>query len=465
MREDSIIDAKCEVNKGTSAPDTFLSIAGISHDENSWSDIYAYFLSKSRLGRIFLNSLLHIISLKTNRSLKIEEYRVERETVTNQGNRIDLLIKSKSHSIIIENKVHHILNNDLEDYWLSVPGVDNAKTGIILTLSHIITNHPNYINITHNEWISEIRKQLNDKTFNLLNNEKVIFDDFCRNIMKESKELDPEISKHYLKNRDRINELVNEASDIKEWLMRVFNDKKFIHSLNCVTLVHEDYVNSKYRYVMYKLPQTEELVITIFYEYMWNSKPGDARLIFYIQPLGKWFKKAESIEDKINKIVIEEGIEYNYTHTKHYWHCGGVECRFSEDKILDEEYIKKCIEEHIVNPDSKLMKTAKRIAEKLSLIHLPSYSWEDALTYLKQMQANVGGEDFANWLVNQFRFVLYDRTHQIVILEVRDQRTKDRFEKFINEDLMLALKYTFGDNVRCSIICQNIKPIGTDVAN
>lgn len=435
-------------------PTTFLEIAGISHDENSWSDIYAHFLNHKDLGPMFLNSLLFLIRSKTDKKISVDEFRVRREVVTANDNRIDLLITSRSHSIIIENKVRHILNNDLEDYWLSAKGNDSEKTGVVLSLTHILTHHPDFVNITHREWISEVKKQLKEREISLTPHEEFLFNDFCQCIMKESNCHNIETAKCYLKDRERINAYVDAASAAKERLMHMFTDQKFIRSLNDFTLVHDDRTNSRYRYVMYKLPGTNELVITILYEFLWNSAPGDARILFLIEPLGEWFKIAEKMEKDIVRIVKEEGIGYNYAHTRHFWHCGGVECQVDEEHILDEEYIKGCIVDQLLNPESKLMKAARRIAKEIYKIHIPSYSWTEAFNHLQQSQAKRGGEDFANRTLSGLRFVLYDRRNQLVVLEALDKETKTRMEVFAYDDIMEALKQAFGKEVRFSIICQ-----------
>lgn len=439
-------------------PTTFLDIAGISHDENSWSDIYAYFLREPESGHLFLNALLHLITLKTHKELSFADFIVERETATNKQNKIDLLITSTTHSIIIENKVHHILNNDLEDYWLSTKGQDSEKTGVVLTLSCIPVNHPDFVNITHEEWIIEVQKRLNDKQYHLSSQKELIFKDFYQCIMKETKNIDTEISKSYLENREWINNLVDIASETKDWLKRIFTDKQFIHNnLKNFTLVHEDKNNSQHRYAMYKLPGTDELVITILYEFLWNSKPEDARLLFLIEPLGNWFKKAKKIDGEIIDIVKKEGIGYNYHRDKRFWHCGGVECKFTEEQILDKGYIQNCIIEHLVNPESKLMKAARRIAEKLSSTHLPSYSWDDVLQNLKKTSAELPEEDYSNWVVGNCEFLFYDRMNQVVVLEVGDEKAKAQIEKSACRNyLMPALKYAFGESVRCSIICRHL---------
>lgn len=455
--ESNLFDGRLKRLTKVSSSRTFLDIAGISHDENAWSDIYAYFLNpeeKHGLGRLFIDSLLCIIESKINREIDLDDFSVYREVVTDNLNRIDLLIKSKSHAIIIENKIHHILNNNLDDYWLSVPGEDNEKTGIVLSLSHILTNHSDFINITHTEWISEVHKRLNDKHYNLNPKTELFYNDFYQCIMEESKNIDSQNSKLYLENRENINGLLKIATETKERLLRIFTDKKFIRGLNGFSLVHDDRANSRYRYVMYKLPDTDELVITIYYEHLWNSTPGDARLLFFIEPLGNWLKKAEKLGEDIEKIDKEEGIGFKFAHEKYYWHCGGVECRIDENKILDAGFLKECIVQHLVNPESKLMKAAKRIAEKISDTTFPSYSWEDAMKELNRILSNIGGEDYANWELGCIKFIMYDRRNNIVVIEARDAKAKKRIERFLYNDLMSALQYAYGKNVRFSIICE-----------
>lgn len=143
----------------------FLEISGMAHYENVNSRIYAHFLSSENDGirLTFLSTLLELIEEKSGKQLGMQNIKVQLEDPTNKNYRIDILIKDEVNktAIIIENKLYHYLNNDLLNYWEHVDYPEEQKTGVLLTLEpHAIPENVQgkFINITHGEWISRIRK-------------------------------------------------------------------------------------------------------------------------------------------------------------------------------------------------------------------------------------------------------------------------------------------------------------------
>jgi hypothetical protein len=154
-----------DIPSATPNPDGFLEIAGIAHYENVNSRIYAHFLNSEHEGirSAFMDALLELIEEKSGKQLDIQNYRAQLEDPTNKNYRIDILIKDEVNqsAIIIENKIYHILNNDLLNYWEHVQFKDENKVGVLLTLEpHYIPEvvKGKFININHNDWINRIRK-------------------------------------------------------------------------------------------------------------------------------------------------------------------------------------------------------------------------------------------------------------------------------------------------------------------
>jgi hypothetical protein len=159
----------------------FLEIAGMAHYENVNSRIYAYFLNQSNskeLSSLFLNALYELIIEKSSRSIELDDFSVTTEELTVLGNRIDITLNDQKGGrvIIIENKIYHILNNDLLDYWNHFKYSDENKVGILLTL-YPYTHYEHsdkFINITHLEWTTRIKTNglpygLPDKIYTYLN--------------------------------------------------------------------------------------------------------------------------------------------------------------------------------------------------------------------------------------------------------------------------------------------------------
>ncbi|MCU0432757.1 MAG: PD-(D/E)XK nuclease family protein [Bacteroidia bacterium] len=151
--------------------ETFLDVAGVQYRENTISAIYAYFLShrNKAIVELFRNTLLELINSKKISGERFEfegDFWCELEYHTGEG-RIDILLQmnngegtSTGSAIIIENKIFHILANDLKDYLKSVK-VEN-KLGVLLTLRKETIPEEvkhSFVNITHTEWCSAIQQK------------------------------------------------------------------------------------------------------------------------------------------------------------------------------------------------------------------------------------------------------------------------------------------------------------------
>ncbi len=170
-----------------------IAIAGYPKWENVNSNLLAFYFDEKEehgFSRLFINSLLDIYETKFNvekfdKDFFETDFSVEREVVTKTGKRIDLLIseniddeseniddKKKKEkiianwAIIIENKLSHILDNDLADYWQSIEAKN--KIGIVLSLNPInipdVYNRKDikFVNITHIELVEKVIVNLSE---------------------------------------------------------------------------------------------------------------------------------------------------------------------------------------------------------------------------------------------------------------------------------------------------------------
>jgi hypothetical protein len=101
--------------------DTLFSIAGRGHYENPTSDLLAYFMkpdAQHGFGPLFLRTFLECMEIESEvlHGLTFDQVKVEREAGTTEKNRIDILIEGRDWILMIENKIYHNLNNDLESY-------------------------------------------------------------------------------------------------------------------------------------------------------------------------------------------------------------------------------------------------------------------------------------------------------------------------------------------------------------
>ena len=452
-----IINSYIPQSKEKSTVGSIMSIAGIEHLENIWSNIYSYYMDETEshgLTTVFLKCLERMIFKKSGRTVNLSRAVVKREVATIKGNRIDLLIQTQGHSVIIGNKVYHHINNDLDDYWLSVNGNDETKTGILLTLSLVRTNNPHYINITHHEWIREVENEIILNHIVLSPADSILLNDFFHTIKHVSGAMNEYDVKFYLENRVAINELNQVVIKYRQWLQSIFTDRAFISSLGNFTLVHNDWVGAKERFAMYRLGATDELVITVFYESLWKSAPGEARLCLYLQPLGNWLDKAIANEVAVRSIASKCGVPSMDRH-KDFWHCASVEIPVNEEQLQNEGVLKNYISQYIADSDSGLMSAAREISGLLSQAHNPTYQWRDALYMLQKLipKDNESNEKF--WC-SPIEFKSYDSVNHIVLLEVIDNLFRFEIERNYGDAFVRAIKYAYGDDAKFSIYCRQL---------
>lgn len=215
-----------------SEPNIF-RIAGFPHYEDVLSNIYAFYFDKTEshgLDFLFMRSLLNLISRKKRNGVEESafeaiDYKVIREAISTKKGAIDLVIRDldDSNSIIIENKVYAGLYNDLEDYY-STSKASN-KIGVVMSLEEIDLSRQsneiqkNFVNITHLEFMTEVNNNLEDYERGVNAKFLIYLNDLYQNICDMSK-TEPEISenvKFYLKNADKINQLVGIKREAEQY--------------------------------------------------------------------------------------------------------------------------------------------------------------------------------------------------------------------------------------------------------
>ena len=143
---------------------TLLEIAGCAHKENACSSVLAFFLDPEKshgLGTLFLDALAQVGGIQDQETIA-GNVSIEREEHTGAGNRIDLLIQSDSHAILVENKIWASINNPFDDYAAhldSLPQAHKHKFLLTLTPKSEGANH-GFKNITHKQLVKEIRGTL-----------------------------------------------------------------------------------------------------------------------------------------------------------------------------------------------------------------------------------------------------------------------------------------------------------------
>lgn len=144
-------------------PPTIMEITGYPHYENVCSNILAFFLDPHQphgLGTLFLEALADIGGIQEQEWYADSE--IEREVVTDTKKRIDILILSNSHAVLIENKIFASTNNPLGEYAKFLADQCQChKYKYLLTMvpTDEGKNHK-FRNITYQELVSKIRDLL-----------------------------------------------------------------------------------------------------------------------------------------------------------------------------------------------------------------------------------------------------------------------------------------------------------------
>jgi hypothetical protein len=169
----SLLDEFKKVPGRIARPQTFMEIAGYPHYENVCSNFLAFFFDPKGphgLGNLWLEALMSSVDSTGAEGILGGNVSVEREVATDMGNRIDLLITSETHALLIENKIFAAAVNPFEDYAAYLAKLKNEsgdayqdgnKTKVLLTL------YPSgegakwgFVNVTHVDFANAVRSRL-----------------------------------------------------------------------------------------------------------------------------------------------------------------------------------------------------------------------------------------------------------------------------------------------------------------
>lgn len=144
---------------------TFIEIAGFPHYENVCSNILKFFFNNNTkvhfLEDLVFRSFLEASGNYTQPFSNTENMKVKREVVTKKG-RIDLLIYTTEWVVAIENKIRHILNNDLQDYadFLNKEFPNHKQLKVVLSINREIGLKAGFVNLLYKEFVKKIESNL-----------------------------------------------------------------------------------------------------------------------------------------------------------------------------------------------------------------------------------------------------------------------------------------------------------------
>lgn len=204
-----------------------MEIAGYPHYENVCSNILAFFMDPEEphgLGTLVLDALMSV-----GRSAEADgaiggNIAVEREVSTDRG-RIDLLVTSDDHAVLIENKIHARVSNPFDDYANYLDHIANgrAKYKFLLTLSS--TNEGDewgFTNLTHREFVRQIRTLLGHYISSADARHLTMFLDFLSTLenLQEGTRMDKGFIKFLAERGDDVRSLLNDLKSFRDELKK-----------------------------------------------------------------------------------------------------------------------------------------------------------------------------------------------------------------------------------------------------
>jgi hypothetical protein len=174
----SLLDEFRKLPSRIERPQTFLEIGGYPHYENQCSNFLAFFFDPEGphgLGSLFLDALMNSLGVEDGEESLVGGVSVDREVGTKAGNRIDILIKSGSHAVLIENKIHAAAVNPFDDYSTYLDRLkDEDGTAYKNKIKVLLTLYPSgegsdwgFVNLTHADFVSAVRPHSGQSLSNL----------------------------------------------------------------------------------------------------------------------------------------------------------------------------------------------------------------------------------------------------------------------------------------------------------
>lgn len=146
---------------------TFMEVAGYPHYENVCSNLLAFFFDPNNphgFGGLLLDALADAGPIDGITEGSYANVSVERESTTDAGNRIDILIESDTFLIVIENKIFHAAANPFADYAEFINQCNISGKTICKFLLTLDQNDAGIVygfrNLTYSRFIDAIRHRV-----------------------------------------------------------------------------------------------------------------------------------------------------------------------------------------------------------------------------------------------------------------------------------------------------------------
>ncbi len=296
-----------QLPQANSLRDDLFSISGHPHRETVLSNWFAYFLESDNthgLSVIFGDALFSLITLKAKeKGIDVDlswltgEIHVIQEKQTDKKGFIDLLLydqltsdelekETYDNALVVEHKVFAELYNNLTDYYKSTKAA--SKVGVVLSAKPMVVKNRQFVNITYQELIDEIKKELGK---NLIDNQidhlPYLFD-FINNLKRMSSEKHTESLDFCFKHGKTINELTQLKKKAESELAAEASE--LLNAVPGYTYYRKNPYSLSLKYA------DPHISIVVEFERVFSEKKCDYQYWLYGESLKKW-KEGGSAED------------------------------------------------------------------------------------------------------------------------------------------------------------------------
>lgn len=322
-------------------------VTGFPHYEVVSSRVLEFFFDPNEshgLGTLLLEALsTFLVSDNDIQSFINMDWEVDREVITSNNNRIDVLLKSDDYVVAIENKIYAAEYNDLNDYLDHVKREFNIKNsyGVVLSLHPTTFDKDGWKNITYQQFFQCVNKILGNYFIGSNTKGLMFLHDFIENfnILKEGNRLNMSNPKqlvdfeHFIE--DHYQSIIDMDADLKiykkecgqlvDGILNLFETTEIKHEVNNAlrdTLIAAEekvYLNKIYKVTPSTEPlsalvidttvtQYPNLSLAIDFEFGYDKAIGRSGLTLKIFIRGKkgvpvW---QDDLTNKLTQILNEE---------------------------------------------------------------------------------------------------------------------------------------------------------------
>ena len=251
-----------------------MEIAGYPHYENVCSNILAFFIDPEephKLGTLILDALASAARIDVSGGAISSNVSVEREVITDDGNRIDLLIESDNHIVLVENKIYAVVSNPFEDYaaYLNEKANGRAEHKLLLTLRPTSEGSEwCFTNLTYAEFVEQIRSLLGRYVSNAETRYLTMFLDFLNTLenLQGGTRMDQQFVKFLAERNDDLEDLLAEIARFKKELrerVRELGDSIDLENHGNVEQIFQREPNCLYDDLVHDIHVSETLVVRV----------------------------------------------------------------------------------------------------------------------------------------------------------------------------------------------------------